>query len=188
MKRIVTLCVLAALATAAPGQEKKYAFKSAIATTVTTVGDLKTEATQYIDNYGALECLKQRQEIPGLVAYDYYTITKGDKCWFVTDADGKKSSKPFANPTQDLNFLNLTDAVQLKYNMKDFGEEAALGKPCHKYSYETVQNRKTCYWTVWVYKGLILKSICKLGKRESIIEVTDLQENVPVPAEVFDIP
>ena len=188
MKKILTLCAVMLVALTAAAQGKRYAFKSAIATTVTTVGDLRTEATQYIDNYGALECLKQHQEIPGLVSYDYYTITNGDKAWFVTEAEGKKSSKPFKALTQELNFLNLTDQVMEKYNFKDFGGETMFGKPCQKYTYETIQNRKTCYWTVWVYKGFIMKSICKLGKRETIIEVTKLQENVPVPAEVFEIP
>ena len=70
----------------------------------------------------------------------------------------------------------------------DWQEDTFLGKKCHKYSYETTQKRKTATWTVWVYKGFILKSISKLGRRESVIEVTELKENASVPAEVFDIP
>ena len=187
---VCILLLLTAAATTAMAQDgtRRYAIKSGIAKTVTTVGDSQTEAVQYFDNYGAVECLKQHMDIPGLVSYDYYTITKGDQAWFVTDTDGKKSSKGFENPTPDLNFLNLTDQVKAKYNIQDLGEDTFLGKKCHKYSYETTQKRKTVNWTVWVYKGFILKSISKMGRRESIVEVTELKENASVPAEVFDIP
>jgi hypothetical protein len=187
MKKTFAIFAILLVASTAMAQGR-YQMKSGIAKTVTTVGDSKTEATQYWDDYGGLECLKQRMDIPGLVSYDYYTITKGDKAWFVTDTDGKKASKVFQNPTPDLNFLNITPAVEEKYNIKDFGGDTYLGKPCKKYTYETTQNRKKGLWTVWVYKGFILKSICVLGKRESIIEVVELKENVPVPPEVFDIP
>lgn len=190
MKKIITLCLLAFVATAALAQDgaRRYAIKSGIATTVTTTGDTQTEATQYFDNYGAMESLKQHMDIPGLVSYDYYTVTKGDKAWFVTNTEGKKSSKGFDNPTPDLSFLNLTDEVKAKYNIQDLGEDSFLGKSCHKYSYETTQKRKTVSWTVWVYKGFVLKTITKMGKRESVIEVTSLKENVSVPAEVFETP
>ena len=190
MKKIFTLCFLVLLATAALAQDgaRKYSIKSGIATLITTTGDTQSESTQYFDNYGAQECLKQHMEMPGLVSYDYYTITKGDKAWFVTDVDGKKSSKGFDNPTPDLNFLNPTDEIKAKYNIQELGTDTFLGKKCTKYSYETIQKRKTVSWTVWVYNGFVLKSITKMGKRENVIEVTKLQENVAVPAGIFDIP
>ena len=183
MKKIITLSILLLTAITAFAQHR-YEMRSGIATTATCTNGQMTYATQYFDDYGALDCLQQHMEIPGFVSYDYYTITKGDTCWMVVEGGG---TKKFKNPTPDLNFLNLTPEVCAKYKIQDLGEDTFLGKLCHKYSYEVKQNRKKGLWTVWIYKGFILKAHCSLGHLESDIEVIELRENVPVPAEVFNV-
>lgn len=190
MKKTVLIALMLATAFGAWAQEisKRYEIKSGIIKLISTTGGHETEETQYFDNYGAMESLVFTTEIPGLVKYDTYTITKGDKAWFVNDTEGKKTSKAFDNPTPDLNFLNPTpDAIE-KYKIEEIGEETFLGRPCKKFTYETSQGRKKCQWTVWVYKGVTLKSIAKMGRRDVIVEATDFQENASVPAKVFEIP
>ena len=71
MKKILTFCAVMLVALTAMAQGR-YQMKSGIAKTVTTVGDSKTEATQYWDDYGAVESLKQRMDIPGLVRLLYH--------------------------------------------------------------------------------------------------------------------
>lgn len=168
---------------------KRYGIKSGILHLMASTGGHETEETQYFDDYGAMEALVFTIDVPGLVKYDTYTVTKGEKAWMFTDTEGKKSkAKAFDNPTPDLNFLNLTPEAAEKYKVKELGHEDVLGYDCTKYTYEIMQGRKTCYWTAWVYKGVILKSITKIGRQESTIEATRFEKNVTVPAKVFEIP
>ena len=190
MKKAFLFALMFAITLGVWAQEesKRYEIKSGIINLISTTGGHETEETQWFDDYGAMESLVFTTEIPGLVKYDTYTITKGDKAWFVNDTEGKKSTKAFDNPTPDLNFLNPTPNAIEKYKIEEIGEETFLDRLCKKFTYETSQGRKTCQWTVWVYKGITLKSIAKMGRREVIVEATVFQENVPVPTEVFEIP
>ena len=71
--------------------------------------------------------------------------------------------------------------------MEDLGEEEFFGKTCHKYSYVILTNKKKVYWTVWAYKGVALKSVIKQGRKESVVEVVELQENVPIPENILHL-
>ena len=51
------------------------------------VYDLKEMLCKELEDYGKKESVKQTMDIPGLVTYDYYTITIGNKAWMVTDTD-----------------------------------------------------------------------------------------------------
>ena len=190
MKKTLLIAMMFAVAFGAWAQEtsKRYEIKSGIIKFISSTGGNETEETKYFDDYGAMESMVFTTEIPGLVKYDTYTITKGDKAWFVTDTEGTKSVKAFDNPTSDLNFLNPTSQTIEKYKMEEIGEETFLDRPCKKFTYETTQGRKTCQWTVWVYKGVTLKSVAKIGRRDVLVEATEFQEDVSVPANVFEIP
>ena len=99
--------------------------------------------------------------------------------------------KSFDNPLPDLTFINPSQEIIDKYKLVDTGEdEVILGRTCRKFTYETLMGRrkKVIYNTVWVYQGIVLKSIMKNGRQETFYEVTEFQENVEVPAEVFVIP
>jgi len=191
MKRILTAFLMLALVWGASAQDnaRKYAIKSGIAKTKTITGGHQTEGMQYFDDYGAVETLTQRIEVPGLITYDAVTVTKGDKIWLFTQEGEKLSaSKKADNPLPDLNFLNLTDEVKAKYKIEEVGEDTFLGKPCKVYTYETVQNRRKVSWKTWVYKGFSLKYEAKYSRRDVLYEVVEFKENVAVPAEKFQIP
>ena len=153
MKKTILITLMLAITLCSWAQEnnKRYGLKSGILRLISTTGSHETEETQWFDDYGAMESLVFTTEIPGLVKYDTYTITKGEKAWFVTDTEGKKSVKAFDNPTSDLNFLSPTPEAIEKYKMEEIGEETFLDRLCKKFTYETTQGRKTCHWTVWVY-------------------------------------
>ena len=185
MKRIITTALLLMIALGAMAQGK-YAVKSGILKTKTVAAGHESFATQYFDDYGRKESVKQKMDIPGMVSYDYYTVTKGDKAWMVTVTDGKRSVKSFDNPTPDLTFLKPSKEIMEKYKMQYLGEEKVMGKTCKIYSYEIKQNRKPVLWTVSVYKGVPLKTIIKSGKKTSTITVTEFKENASVPQDVFN--
>ncbi len=183
MKKILFCCLLLAVAWNAAAQNgfKKYGVKSAILKTQTTTGGHVTPGTLYIDDYGAFECDIKTMEIPGLVSYDYGILTRGDRIWTFNVQEGKVQAKESVNPMPDLNFLGVTDELAAKYEMKDLGEEECMGKSCHKYSYVVLTNRKRVEWTVWAYKGLPMKYLIKQGRKESVVETVDLQENARIP-------
>lgn len=189
MKKILLVCVLAAIAAGVSAQDnyKKYGFKSCIAKKQTTFSGQVTEGTVYIDNYGAFECDIQTMDIPGLVTYDYGILTRKERIWTFNLQDGKVQSKESPNPMPDFNLLNLTEEMAQKYEIQDLGEEECMGKTCHKYSYIVIQNRKRVEWTAWTYKGFPLKTVVKQGRKESVVEVVDFQENVPIPDNILHL-
>ena len=126
-------------------------------------------------------------EIPGLVSYDYGILTRGDRIWTFNVQEGKVQAKESVNPMPDLNFLGVTDELAAKYEMKDLGEEECMGKSCHKYSYVVMTNRKRVEWTVWAYKGLPMKYLIKQGRKESVVETVDLQENARIPDNILHL-
>lgn len=189
MKKILLLSLLLAVAFGASAQDsfKKYGFKSCIARKQTTFSGQVTNGTVYIDHYGAFECDIQTMDIPGFVTYDYGILTRKDRIWTFNIQEGKVDSKESPNPMSDLNFLNLTEEQAEKYGIQDLGEEECMGRPCHKYTYTVITNRKPVEWTVWTYKGFPLKTIVKQRRHESVIEVIDFQENVPVPDRILNL-
>ena len=189
MKKILFCCLLLAVVWNAAAQNgfKKYGVKSAILKTQTTTGGHVTSGTLYIDDYGAFECDIKTMEIPGLVSYDYGILTRGDRIWTFNVQEGKVQAKESVNPMPDLNFLGVTDELAAKSEMKDLGEEECMGKSCHKYSYVVMTNRKRVEWTVWAYKGLPMKYLIKQGRKESVVETVDLQENARIPDNILHL-
>lgn len=189
MKKIILFFLLLSIAFGATAQDsfKKYGMKSCIAKKVTTTGGHVTEGTVYIDNYGAFECDIQTIDVPGFITYDMGVLTRKDRIWTFNINEGKVQSKESPNPLSDFNLLEITDEMAQKYEMKDLGEEEILGKKCRKISYVVMQNRKRVDWTVWAYKGFPLKTIVKQRRQESVIEVTDFKENVPIPKDILNL-
>lgn len=187
MKNVLFAFILI-LALNAKAQEDahRYEIKSGIAHSVTRLNEHVTPAVQYFDDYGDLEAIIQTIDMGDLGSFENTTIVKKDKAWFM-NASGKP--KGFDNPIADLTFINPSEAVIEKYKIHDTGEEEEfLGRMCRKFTYETTQGRKTAVTTAWIYKGITLKSVSKIGRRESFFEMTDFQENVNVSAEIFVIP
>ena len=189
MKKLLVICLMLSVAFGASAQDsfKKYGFKSCIAKKQSTTKGQVVEGTVYIDNYGAFECDIQTMDIPGFITYDYGILTRKDRIWTFNVQEGKVDSKESPNPMADLNFLNVTDELAEKYSLQDLGEEEYMGKTCHKYFYIVITNRKPVEWTVWTYKGFPLKTIVKQRRQESVVEVIDFQENVPIPDNILNL-
>ena len=190
MKKIFTLALMLLIVCGALAQDKgfkKYGFKSCIAQKQTTFSGQVTKGTVYIDDYGAFECDIQTMDIPDFITYDYGILTRKDRVWTFNIQEGKVDSKESPNPMSDLNFLDVTEEMAEKYGIQDLGEEECMGKPCHKYAYIVITNRKPVEWTVWAYKGFPLKTIVKQRRKESVVEVVDFQENVPIPANILHL-
>ena len=187
MRRFFLILAAAAICMAAAGQSSRYGVKSGILKLVaSTGGPDKTEQTQYFDRYGAEESVTYTMDIPGIVTYDIWMITKGADMWSVTVTDGKRAVKKSQNPTPDLNFLKPTPEAVQKYNLQEVGEERFLNRNCKVFTYETKQGRRTVQNKAWVYKGVILKSEMQVGRRTATVTAVEFKENVRVPDGVFN--
>jgi len=189
MKKSLLFFLLLSIAFGATAQDgfKKYGFKSCIAKKQTTFSGQVTEGTVYVDDWGAFECEIQTMDIPDFIKYDYGILTRKNRIWTFNVQDGKVDSKESPNPMPDLSFLDPSEELAQKYEIQDLGEEEYMGKQCHKFSYVVLTNRKKVYWTVWTWKGFPLKTVVKQGRKESVIEVVDFQENVKIPDKILHL-
>ncbi len=190
MKKTLLLILVLSMASLAMAQKTthRYEIKSGIMHTMSELNGHEIPATQYFDNYGDDEAMVQTIDMGDLGSFDNTTVTKKEKAWVYNESS---KAKAFDNPTYDLSFNNPSQAVIEKYQLVDTGEdEEVLGRMCRKYTYVTVIGRKNkpVYNTAWVYKGITLKSIMVNGRKETHFEVTELQENAKVPADIFTIP
>lgn len=189
MKKLF-LIVMALLSTAgltlAQTATHRYQIKSGIANEVTRLKGVETPAVHYFDNYGDCETVIQTIDMGDFGSFKNTSVVKKDKAWMVSE---NGQSKGFDNPIADLTFNNPSEEVVAKYNIQDTGEdEVFLGHKCRKYTYELKQGRKTAMVTAWVYKGITLKSVSKIGRKTTEFEMTDFKENAKVPSEVFNVP
>ena len=190
MKKNLLLILALATVSIMMAQENahRYEIKSGILQEYTDLNGHITHEVHYFDNYGDDEALVQTIDMGALGSYLNTTVTKKEQAWMYNEAGKPKS---FDNPVHDLTFVNPSQAVIDKYKIVDTGEdEVILGRVCRKFTYETLLGRrnKVVNNTAWVYKGVVLKSIMKNGRQETLWEVTDFQENVEVPEGTFDIP
>ena len=91
-------------------------------------------------------------------------------------------------PRQDINWLNLTDDVKKKNNIKELGEETVAGKTCKKYSLTVDAMGQSSTQTVWIYKGITLKTSSDSPMGTMVQAATKIEENATVPASMFTIP
>ena len=191
MKRIsyiflATLLLVATVPATAQNSARRYGVKSGIIKLVASTAGVDTPETQYFDNYGQMESITYTTEIPGLVKYDSWLVTKGDKMFGFNITEGKRSKvTENPNPTADLTFINPSAEVIAKYNIKEIGEEEFLGRKCKKYNYDIIQGRNKITYTAWIYKGIILKQQGQIRRREVVTYATEFKENVAVPASAF---
>lgn len=64
------------------------------------------------------------------------------------------------------------------------GTEILIGKKCDVYK----DNAEEMAQTTYIHKGLILKTIINMDGDEIISEATDIQFNIKIPADKFEIP
>lgn len=179
---ILLLATAAGVAMAQDGQ--RYGIKSGILTQKSEMG----ETTVYFDNYGALEAQKMKMNMMGNEMV--MTILRKDgKTYMINESEKQVQEMPGGGMGgNDINFLNLTDAVKSANKIKEAGKETILGRECTKYTMESSQMGMSMTQTVWVWQGITLKSLTDAGQFAFGNEAVKLEENVEIPASTFDIP
>ena len=184
MKRIVILAVLAAaFCVGANAQEKLYSVKSGVVTMEMNMMGQDIVQEVYFDDYGAKQATvsefggnKMRQ-----------VVVDGDNL-MVNDATKTAIKMPMMSQREVVNYSNLDEATVKKFKVKELGKETIAGKECTKYSVTVFMMGQPQKQTVWVYKGITLKSSSSSDFGEMVQTATKIQEDVEIPASMFTLP
>lgn len=166
-------------------QEAKYEIKSGIVKKVSNVMGQKVESILYFDDYGKMEAVETTVNVAG-TEKNMRTLDEGNSIASI-DLDAKTVQR-MEKPDKLDNFLTLTDEQKEKYKYQELGEETFLDRPCKKISLELTEMGQTFQGTLWLWKGIPLKTEMQVGGMTVIEEVVEIQENVEVPAEKFTVP
>ena len=89
---------------------------------------------------------------------------------------------------EKINFLDKSDKNIRKNKIKELGTETLLGRECTKYTVSVYMMGQVMKQTVWVYKGITLKTSINTGFGEMVQQATNLVEDVEIPASTFEVP
>ena len=166
--------------------DARYELKSGIVKFNATSQGNQMTITEYFDDYGKKEAALTEAG-SALVKTEIKTIQFGDTVYQINMA--MKMGQKTTLPEKPVNYLQLTSAVREKYKVQDLGEETVAGKSCKKYSLEVTQMGQTVKTEVCVWKGLVLKTVLKMGDVELMTQTaTEVQENAEVNPKDFEIP
>ena len=187
MKKILLIAALCALGICAQAQEKLYEVKSGIVTMEMDMMGRKIVREIHFDDYGAKQATiseMRGQKIRGVeVDGEMLMINDAEKTAMKMPAMGMGGGS-----NERINFLN-TDPKYIKKNkIKVLGTETYLDRECTKYSVALFMMGQVVKQTVWVYKGITLKSSLATDFGEMVQAATKLEEDVEIPAETFEVP
>ena len=182
MKKLMIIAGLMVLCLGAAAQEKIYSVKSGKVTMEMDMMGQKIVQQNYFDDYGVKQATVT--EFGGnkmrMLVIDGSNV-------MVNDAEKTATKMPMMGAQERVNFCNLTDKEIKKYKVQELGKETVAGKECTKYSVTLFMMGQPQKQTVWVYKGITLKTTTNsdFGGNQT---ATKIQENVEIPASMFTIP
>ena len=186
MKRLAIIAVLAAFCVGAQAQEKLYEVKSGKVTMEMDMMGQTMVQEIYFDDYGAKQATVMNMQGQKMrqIAQDGSNIMIDDAAKTAT----KMPAMGMMGGEQRINFSNLDEKTIKKYKVKELGTETIAGKECKKYSVTVFMMGQPQKQTVWVYKGITLKTAISTDYGEMGMAATSLVEDVEIPAETFEVP
>lgn len=157
-----------------------YGIKSASLKVVTEMIGQVVEGDVWFDDYGAVQAT-----ITNVGGMEIRAIVRDGKTYNVNYAARQVRESPIRQ--ESINYLNITDEVMEKYNLKVIGKETVAGKECIKYSMEMSQMGQTSKAIVSVWNGYPMKMVSTSGGIDITVTVKELIEE-PVDASLFEIP
>lgn len=191
MKKILSIVALLALTlSAAFAQEpvKKYELKSGIIKNVSNALGQEIETQLFFDDYGALETTKTRTEVPGKGMLEITTISRDGKTYMINPLMKPALQEIDMKMDENVNYLNLTDAAKEKFKIEDLGTEMIGERECTKYSQIVDQSGIKAKATIWVWKGIPIKTSIKIMGMEMTTEAVEIQENAYILPITFEVP
>ena len=184
MKKILIIAVMCLMGMSAKAQVNLYEVKSGIVTMEMEMMGRKIVQEIYFDDYGAKQATIMEFQGKKMRAID----VKGDNV--MIDDENKTATKmPAMGMTNEkINFLDKSEKNIRKNKIKEIGTEVVAGKECTKYTVAVFVMGQVLKQTVWVYKGITLKSSISTDFGEMVQVATNLVEDVEIPAETFVLP
>mgnify|MGYP003408421112 FL=1 len=183
MKRFALIAALVAICMGVQAQEKTYEVKSGIVTMEMDMMGQTVVQEICFDDYGA-----KKATISNFGGNKMRMLVIDGSNVMVNDAEKTATRMPMMGQGETVNFLNLDEKTVKKYKVKELGTETVAGKECKKYSITVFMMGQPQKQTVWVYKGITLKSSASSDFGEMIQVATKVQENVEMPASTFTLP
>lgn len=184
MKKILIIAVMCLMGMSAKAQVNLYEVKSGIVTMEMDMMGRKVVQEIYFDDYGAKQATIMEFQGKKMRAID----VKGENV--MIDDENKTATKmPAMGMTNEkINFLDKSEKNIRKNKIKEIGTEVIAGKECTKYTVAVFVMGQVLKQTVWVYKGITLKSSISTDFGEMVQVATNLVEDVDIPAETFVLP
>ncbi len=184
MKRLAIIAVLAAaFCVGAHAQEKLYTVKSGIVTMEMNMMGQNIVQEVYFDDYGVKQATVS--EFGGNKTRNL--VIDGETV-MVNDAEKTATKMPMMGQREVVNFSNLDEKTVKKFKVKELGTETVAGKECKKYEVTLFMMGQPQKQTVWVYKGVTLKSSSKSDFGDMTQTATKFQENVEIAPSMFTLP
>lgn len=187
MKKILMIAALAAFCIGAQAQEKMYEVKSGIITMEMDMMGRAVVQEIYFDDYGAKQATVmdfQGKKMRGIEV-------KGEMLMIDDEANtGMKMPGMMmgGGSNEKINFLDKSDKNIRRNKIKEIGTETLLDRECTKYTVNVYMMGQVMKQTVWVYKGIVLKTSIKTDFGEMVQQATNLIEDVEIPASTFEVP
>ena len=184
MKKILIIAVMCLMCMSAKAQVNMYEVKSGIVTMEMDMMGRKIVQEIYFDDYGAKQATIMEFQGKKMRAID----VKGENV--MIDDENKTATKmpAMGMVNEKINFLDKSEKNIRKNKIKEIGTEVVAGKECTKYTVAVFVMGQVIKQTVWVYKGITLKSSISTDFGEMVQIATKLVEDVEIPAETFELP
>lgn len=179
---LIFAVLAAAFCAGAQAQEKLYEVKSGIVTMeMDMMGQTMTQEI-YFDDFGA-----KQATVSNFGGNKMRMLVIDGSNVMVSDDQKTATKMPMMGAQERVNFCNLTEKEIKKYKVQELGKETVAGKECTKYSVTLMMMGQPQKQTVWVYKGITLKTTTNsdFGGNQT---ATKIQENVEIPASMFTVP
>ena len=185
MKKLLIITALLSFCMGAGAQEKIYDVKSGKVTMEMDMMGQTIVQDIYFDDYGA-----KTVTVSDFGGNKMRMLEKDGSNIMVNDAEKTAVRMPAMGPGAEnrINFLNLDEKTVKKNKIKEVGEEAIAGKTCKKYTYKVLMMGQPITTTVWVYKGITLKSSTNTDFGEMVLQATKIEENIDIDPAMFTIP
>lgn len=186
MKKIITVISFVLLGIGAQAQEeiRMYDVKSGIVTMEMDMMGRKVVQDIYFDDYGAKQAMvveMRGQKMRG--------IEVDGEMVMINDAENTAVKMPSMGMTNEkINFLDQSPKNIRRNKIKEIGKETLLDRECTIYTVAVFMMGNVVKQTVWVYKGITLKSSITTDWGEMVQVATSLVEDVEIPEKTFTVP
>ena len=195
MKRtVLSIIMVTVVLTVSFAQEKRYDIERAILkkNSVVVMGGMQQviSSVQYFDEYGNKESSESVTNMAGQ-SLTMFSMVKDGYVYsanMTTKQGTKINMAAMMDDYKTVNYLNLTDEVKKKYQIEVRGNEKFFGKECNRYDLTVKIQGQSLKVSVWVWKGLSLKSSMSVAGSIITEEVTEIQEGAEIAKEKFALP